>query len=244
MAENKKPGSGLDEARKQIRERIAAAEEAAKHARQKGRLEVAAKGANAYAAKNLGDAARQFMSYIKILEDMKGVPPGGLSPAHFDKKDNISELMLISGVYWELTKLYDRTTSAEKQAEFKRYLGKYIQFAKGMPYQNMCAEHLRRYLKAGQAMHKAEFKHAYGLIAASKCFVATELVEYVEGETLVDLRKFRDEILKQNGVGRKFVAWYYRNGPTLAKYVSQWPRPAKRMAGKILDRLSTFLAAF
>jgi hypothetical protein len=236
--------SGLTEARKKIHEQIRAAEEAAKASRSKHRLGLASKGASAYATKNLGEAAQSFMAYIKILEDMKGVPQGGLSPANFDRKTDLSEMMLVSGVYWELTKLYDRTASPEKQAEFRKHLGKYIQFSKGMPYQTMCSEHMRKYIQASQALHRKEFKDAYKLIAISKCFVATELIEYIGAETLPDLRSFRDQVLKESGAGRKFVARYYRSGPMIAERVSHWPEPMKQGAGKTLDWIASATKAY
>jgi hypothetical protein len=37
------------------------------------------------------------------------------------------------------------------------------------------------------------------------------------------LRQFRDRYLLTNDFGRKFVAWYYRNGPAAASYIKDKP---------------------
>jgi hypothetical protein len=37
------------------------------------------------------------------------------------------------------------------------------------------------------------------------------------------LRQFRDRYLLTNYPGRKFVAWYYRNGPAAADYIKDKP---------------------
>lgn len=37
------------------------------------------------------------------------------------------------------------------------------------------------------------------------------------------LRQFRDRYLLTNGWGRKFVAWYYRNGSVAARFIEDKP---------------------
>jgi hypothetical protein len=46
------------------------------------------------------------------------------------------------------------------------------------------------------------------------------------------LRQFRDRYLLTNDLGRKFVAWYYRNGPVAANYIKDKPlvKAAVRLA--------------
>jgi hypothetical protein len=54
------------------------------------------------------------------------------------------------------------------------------------------------------------------------CFVAT--VAFGEGAPELDvLRGFRDRVLMASGAGRAFVAWYYREGPGLARVVQRAP---------------------
>lgn len=64
------------------------------------------------------------------------------------------------------------------------------------------------------------------------CFVAT--VAFGEGAPeLVTLRAFRDRVLLRSEAGRKFVRWYYREGPALARFVAARPG-LKRVTRRVL----------
>ncbi len=70
------------------------------------------------------------------------------------------------------------------------------------------------------------------------CFVAT--VAFGEGAPELDtLRAFRDDVLSRHAAGLRFIAWYYREGPALAAWVSKRPRlkAATRSALKLLTDL-------
>jgi hypothetical protein len=238
---NPKDQTALEQARQKIRERIAIVEEAKKLDLQRKRIDIVGKGVGAYTEKDLANAAASFKGYIKILEDLKGAPSGGLSPSHFDKKDDLPELILISGVFWDLVKLYDRTRSPERYAEFKGYLSKYIQFTKGMNYQTMASETMRKYIQAKRPVHMKDFKDAHKVIQVSRCFVATELVEHVHVDTIPALRDYRDEVLVKSRAGRAFVAWYYRKGPGIAERVGAAPAWVRVGFGKMLDLLANLV---
>jgi hypothetical protein len=231
----------LSRTRKHIQQKIDQAEQAKKLELQRRRIEIAGKGVAAYAKKDTVNAALAFKSYLSILEDIKGAPNGGLSPTHFDKKKEIAEMVLITGVLWDLIKLYDRTQTPDKYKEFQAYMSKYIAFARGMPYQTMCAETLRKYIRDKRAVHMNEFKDAYKMIKNNKCFIVTELEPETRFETLPRLREFRDEVLKKNPHGRNFVAWYYRKGPTMATKLSGMPNTGRFLIAKTLDLIATVL---
>lgn len=225
----------LINARKRIEASIELAEGERKHKLLNHRIEIAQAGIVAFQRKQIGVAVRNFHMYIKVLEEVKGVGEGGLTPGQFDSKADKNELLMISGVYWNLTKLYDRTSSPEKQKEFLHYMEKYILFSKGMPFQHLCAETLRKYIGTGKTIHKSEFKNAYRVLATSRCFVATALMDVTSVETLPLLRELRDEVLKKSFLGRKFVFWYYRVGPKLAVQTNHLPEPIRKIMGKCLD---------
>lgn len=66
------------------------------------------------------------------------------------------------------------------------------------------------------------------------CFVATAV--FGEGAPqLVVLRRFRDDVLLERGWGRRFVGWYYANGPQLARLVAGRPW-LRQMSRVILTR--------
>lgn len=232
----------------QVRQNIESAMEAAEEERRKKllnqRLSLARSGILAYQKRQFAEAVKAFHAYIRILEEIKNVAEGELMPSYFDLKKDISELLMISGIYWDLVKLYDRTSSADKQREFHHYMEKYIIFSKGMPFQPLCAETLRKYLYNEKPVHRKEFKNTYNLLAPSKCFVVSSLIDVIDPRTLSTLREFRDEVLKTTPFGRKLVLGYYRHGPQWARWMDRMPDGARQAAGKLFDYLGMWIRIF
>jgi hypothetical protein len=241
MSKDKKSGEPgvatehLSRARKQIQEKIELQEQARRVELQRRRIEIAQKGVTHFNENHILEAVSAFRTYLAIVEDIKNAPKGGLNLSHFDRKTEMAEMVLITGVYWDLVKLYDRTNSREAFIDFQNYLGRYVAFAKGMPYQTMCSESLRKHMRSKGAHHKTEFKAAYKQLANSKCFIATELEDLTALETLPSLRVFRDDFLRQRPAGRHFLAWYYRNGPALAALLARLPHSVRKILAVMLD---------
>lgn len=209
------------------------------------RIEIARMGIAAYKNRQMGEAVRHYFSYLRILEQVKKSLEGQLHPSMFDRNTEMSELLMVSGIYWDLAKLFDKTKTQDKYREFAKYLEKYILFSKGMPYQALCAEAIRKYLKLEKAIHKDAFRNAYKLLGGkTKCFVATSLMDVTFPSTHSELRRFRDQVLKKNTSGRKFVAWYYRHGPWLAHKMDQAPQVVRVASGAVLNLLAKVLQAF
>jgi hypothetical protein len=55
------------------------------------------------------------------------------------------------------------------------------------------------------------------------CFIATAAFGSPMAGQVEILRQFRDRYLLTNDFGRKFVAWYYRNGPVAANFIKDKP---------------------
>lgn len=199
------------------------------------RLELARSGLAAYQKGKITEAVRAFQSYLRILEEVKSAGESGLIPSCFDFQRELPELLMVSGVYWDLVKLYDRTKSPDKQREFHLYMDKYIIFSKGMPYQYLCAETLRKYIQQDKALHRAEFKNAYNVLKTSRCFVASALVDVIAPQTLPNLQHFRDQVLKNHTWGRRFTLLYYKHGPKAALWVNRLPRGIRKFLGFALD---------
>ncbi|MCC7442860.1 MAG: hypothetical protein IT285_14600 [Bdellovibrionales bacterium] len=233
---------------KQIRESIQKNIERAEatHRREffKKRVDLAKDGIRHYQKQEFSQAVTCFKGYIRILEEWKSAPTGGIAPSYFDRTHDSAELLLISGIYWDLAKLYDRTKSHMKHEEFLHFLDKYVLFAKGMPYENVCAETLRKYVANGKCLHGEEFKAAYRRMVGttSKCFVATALSDLCDPETLPRLREYRDNRLLRSRSGRLFVRFYYRLGPMAARALLRAPGPVRARAAAGLDRLARYLA--
>lgn len=56
---------------------------------------------------------------------------------------------------------------------------------------------------------------------ASGCFVATAVYGSYDHPIVLDLRMFRDNWLQKREYGRKFIIWYYQEGPHLASWISK-----------------------
>ncbi len=202
------------------------------------RLEIARQGVRHYQEHKLGDAVKSFYTYLRVLEDFKSVPENGLTPALFDKQKEMSEILVVSGVFWDLAKLYDRTDSGSKQREFLGYLEKYVLFSKGLPHQHVAAETLRRYISRGKPKHRQAFVDSYRALTGRKCFIATSLMDVSEPETLDRLMAFRDERLMKSVSGRSFVRAYYQTAPAVSWVLDRIPDRLRRVAGRSLDRVA------
>ncbi|MCK7505144.1 MAG: hypothetical protein MZV70_14380 [Desulfobacterales bacterium] len=60
------------------------------------------------------------------------------------------------------------------------------------------------------------------------CFIATAAFGSPLARQVNILRQFRDKYLLTNALGKKFVAWYYRNGPVAASFIKD--KPLAKMA--------------
>jgi hypothetical protein len=226
---------GLRSARQHIQDAIEQAAEEHKRRLRTHRIELARRGVAAYEQRKITEAVRSFHTYLRVLEEIKGCAEGGLSPALFDNKKELPELLLISGVYWDLTKIYDRTRTPAKYREFTHYMEKFILFSRDMPYGPLSAETLRKYIGNEKPVHREDFKNAYKILGGGRCFVATELADEIAPTTMPRLWALRDQVLARSAAGRAFVAWYYRNGPALARVAARLPRPTRRALARALD---------
>jgi hypothetical protein len=199
------------------------------------RIEIARTGMKEYSAVQLTQAADSFRRYIKILEEWKKVPEGGLMPSHFDAKTDAAELLLLSGVYWDLVKLYDRTRTDAKRLEMMHYIDKFYVFSVGLPHHGVCVETVRKYIRANRPIHKKEFRELYEKMGGKNCFVATSLIDVIDLSTLDVLYLWRDETLSHHPVGRGFIRFYYKVGPRLAWITNRMPDAIRYVLAKSLN---------
>ena len=200
------------------------------------RIEIAKEGVALYGRGQVIGATRKYMQYIVICEMWKKSGRGGLGPEHFDSKKDLFELVLISGIYWDFAKLYDRSKNPAQKADLRIYLQKYVNFSKGFPYAPLAKEALRRYLNSGKANHVEEFRTAYMAMGGGKCFVAHALLRELEMSEISTLQLYRDRVLKSSLVGRSFISLYYRLSPPLAVQLARLPAPVRRVIARIIVR--------
>ncbi len=65
-----------------------------------------------------------------------------------------------------------------------------------------------------------------GVLTESKCFIATAAYHDGRAAPVMMLRKFRDDVLTQTFLGRKFIETYYKYSPALAEWA--WDKPIIR----------------
>ncbi len=187
------------------------------------RIDLARQGLTFYRTGKFGDAVQCYQQYLKILEDWKQVGEKGLKVHMFDPKADVSELLLICGVYWDLAKLHDRTRTKSKLVDFRHYLQQYVNFSKGMPYQGVSMETMRKYMRKGKTLHTSDFRKAYFQLSGSNCFIATELVEYLRDDEIDALRLYRDQRLSKHLLGRGISRFYALVAPGCARILNIAP---------------------
>lgn len=55
--------------------------------------------------------------------------------------------------------------------------------------------------------------------SSGDCFIATACE--ADPDTLQTLRRFRDEVLRESEIGKKFIAAYYKTGPQVARLIQR-----------------------
>ncbi len=202
------------------------------------RMEIAKEGVRLYQKGHIIEALKFYQRYLLILEMWKQCGRDKLHPSLFDRENDIYELILINGIYWDLCRLYDRAKNESQMAELKNCLEKFYLFSKGFPFQPLSAETVRRYIASGKCRHMAEFKAVYLNLGGSRCFVASSFVDIGAPTTIPQLRIFRDQVLKKSIPGRALIAIYYRVGPTLADFMNRRSLRTRLRISRLMDQIA------
>ena len=203
------------------------------------RMEFVRQGVASVKAKDYKSALSYFHLYVDGLEKSKG--GGDLTPRSFDPKQDSAEMLMFTGVLWDLAKIYDKMATKDK-TKLRYYVDKFVLFSKGTSYQRLSQEMLRKFLTNDSPHNRAIFKEAHVKLGGGKCFIATAVEEHCEPMTVVTLKRFRDEILAQSLFGRAFTNIYYKIGPFIAiKLIRSSEENQKRVA-RVLGRLSNVIS--
>ncbi|MCB0369897.1 MAG: hypothetical protein KDD45_10795, partial [Bdellovibrionales bacterium] len=88
----------------------------------------------------------------------------------------------------------------------------------------------------------ADPSEVIGVLGDKSCFIATAAFGSVLHPYLNILRQFRDQILLNLSLGRKFVKWYYQYGPIGAKWIDSHPMVKPVVRGLLIPVIgSAFL---
>jgi len=211
------------------------------------RVGLVKEGAKAAAMKRFSEAASKFHTFLRTMEQHKGLSEGTLSPSSFDAKKEFPDYVLTTEVYWELCKIYDRIKNpdgknkSKSNPELQKYLDKYISFAKGVSFEKrfekLCGERLRKFIQNEKPINREIFKASYFKMTGSKCFIATAVMDELRPDVFIGLRVFRDRKLKKTRLGRVFISFYYFFGPYAAKLILISPEVFRRLCARFLEKL-------
>lgn len=193
-------------------------------------------------AKHLySEAAISYEKYLKVLDMCFDKPPGGITPQILKEVAKTSELTVISGVYWDLVRVYDSSDKyGDRQKRAARQLALFVPFTPIFPDILKKAKVFQR-----QARHPEVIKAflASAKKKGNRCFVATAAFNAPEAPEIIFLRQFRDQKLKKNFWGRKFVVLYYAFSPRIACFLDKhaYAKPFVRALLRfVIKRVSSF----
>ncbi len=212
------PLSAKQALRSRLEEQLKKQEEEQRKELLRKRIEIAKEGARLYHSGKVIEALKYYQRYLLILELWKKCGRDELSPVHFDKSKDLYELVLISGIYWDLARLYDRGKRGHQVKELKMMLNKFVLFSKGFPFQPLSSEAIRRYIGSGKCHSSEPFKEAYKELSGDGCFIATMTLPELEWEDYETLRRVRDR-LKTNRYGAFIVRAYENLSPKFVSWV-------------------------
>lgn len=171
--------------------------------------------------KMFAEAAVSYEKYIRVLEIAFTLEPGQLTPDLFKDPAHKKEITLISGVYWDLFRIYDTNprhlermqVSAKKLAEFVRYSPVFPDIIKR-------AQNFKRTAKNPQVV--GQFLKLVNADRA-RCFIATAAFQDPTAEPVLFFRAIRDAYLRKTSVGRRLIAIYYFVSPWLSQKLDHSP---------------------
>lgn len=164
-------------------------------------------------------SVERYSTYLNSLATYFKTTEDKLSPQMFDAEKEISELLLISHAYWDLSRAYDRSPNLHKESI--RCLAQFVKFSVGFKFQHINAQMLKKFIKRKQAHNLKAFQQAHQKIQVESkgCFIATYSFgtdHYVTN----DLRDFKQSLVKSN-LGIKLVEYYYSISPRIVQILKK-----------------------
>lgn len=80
-------------------------------------------------------------------------------------------------------------------------------------------------------------------VKSNSCFVATATMGDINHPYCKELRVFRDQVLNNTLRGRKFIYWYYKEGPKLANIIAA-SRPLRLLSYYFIVKPSVFISRY
>jgi hypothetical protein len=183
-------------------------------------------GKEAFKVGDFLGAIRKYSEYLETMAEYhKCASMYELHPQHFTKGKDLTEMLMMSHIYFELSKVYDAT--GKFQQECGKCLDQFVLFSANQPYQvvnsEMIRKHLRKYKFKNQDLYLKAYKQIF--VQSRKCYIATMCFGDTHPVT-EDLRRFKDHLLTRP-LGAALVSCYYRLSSTLVEQLGPHPRVQK-----------------
>lgn len=173
------------------------------------RITIAKNGKEFFDARDYGNALTKFIEYLKIMVEIKEVQDYyALTPSHFDSKADVAEMMMISHIFLEMSRIYD--ASPKFSDELNKCINQFVAFTINQRFQVVNSEMLRKYLKKAIFKNPQVFKSAHSqiFVQSKKCYIVTYC--YGSKHPVTDqYREFKD-ILLVTSMGKELVRIYYK----------------------------------
>jgi hypothetical protein len=193
------------------------------------RITTARFGKESLDAGDYAGAVKRFNEYLTTIAEYKKVDDFyQLKVSHFDNKRDLTEMLLISHIFFEMARIYDAIPRFN--GEFKKCLGLFVHFSVNQPYQVVNSELVRKYLKKSTFKNPDDFRNAYQqiFIQSKKCYIVTYCYES-EHHITEDYRLFKSWLLKSD-FGFELVNTYYRFSSSV---INKWSdSPFLKISGK------------
>lgn len=184
----------------------------------RNRITVVKFGKEALDVGDYSTALKRFAEYLNTMAEVKKCADMySLRVQHFDTKKDITEMLMMSHVYFELARIYDAIPKFHDDS--KKCLEQFVHFSANQPYQVVNSELVRKHLKKSLFKNPEVFRNSYQQIyvQSKKCYVVTFC--YGDNHPITqDYRAFKDWLLASQ-TGRELVRLYYAYS---SKAVARW----------------------
>ncbi len=172
------------------------------------RLKLLKKGQEYSAADEIPKSVEFYSQYLNALACYFRVEEQELNPKLFDPETDLAELFLLSHVYWDLAKAYDRSPNLHRESI--RCLEQFVKFTSGYKYQYANARTMKTFIRKRLAHNPKAFKDAFERIQleSTGCFISSDLFG-PEHEITNGLREFKTIMIKRK-LGVYLTEFYYQ----------------------------------
>lgn len=191
------------------------------------RFAILKKARDLYGDEEILQAVSFYRKYLKALADYFETEEKDLGPSVFNPQEDFSEIFLISHVYWDLAKAYDRAPQSFEECH--QYLDKFITFSLGYKHQNINLKMMRRFLRKKNMHHPEIFKEAFQRLKKDSkfCYIAGFCLG--EDHPGLDILRALKQRLGKTKIGDWAIEYYYLLSPGLITLCERNPWPGRAL---------------